>query len=278
MAMRRGIGGGQSEPSGAIVRTGRPVTSAISSKWRSWQLRELSGGSTEEIHERALADDGGGRAPRTCASRPAPGATLAPRSDSGEVSELAPALLELVSVLGLPKTLHLNSVTGRDVACLQNLAERAAGAARFRAWLSSSRSTAARRSAAPSGSSTSRGASSQAAEAGNEVCVVVSAMGDTTDELLELAAAGLDAARTTASSTCCSRRASASRWRCSRWRSSTSAARRSRSPARRRASSPTRATARRGSSTCARGACARRSRPARSRSSPASRASPRTTR
>ena len=43
--------------------------------------------------------------------------------------------------------------------------------------------------------------------AGRDVVVVVSAMGDTTDELLALAK----------KRTCCSRPASASRWRCSRW-------------------------------------------------------------
>ena len=59
-------------------------------------------------------------------------------------------------------------------------------------------------------------------KAGNDVVVVVSAMGDTTDELIDLAERGLAAARRLASSTCCSPPASGSRWRCWRWRSATS--------------------------------------------------------
>jgi hypothetical protein len=96
---------------------------------------------------------------------------------------------------------------------------------------------------------------------GKRVVVVVSAMGKTTDQLLELArsvaaspprreldmllSTGISCSswrarspprRRAASSTCCSRRASASRWRFSRWRSRRAGCRRSRSPARSRAS------------------------------------------
>ena len=60
---------------------------------------------------------------------------------------------------------------------------------------------------------------------GNDVVVVVSAMGDTTDELIDLARADRRRCRPGASSTCCSPRASASRWRCWRWRSTTSGVR-----------------------------------------------------
>ena len=70
-------------------------------------------------------------------------------------------------------------------------------------------------------------------KAGHDVVVVVSAMGDTTDELLDLAEQVTPAAAGRASSTCCSPPASGSRWRWSRWRSPTSATRRGRSPARR---------------------------------------------
>ena len=49
------------------------------------------------------------------------------------------------------------------------------------------------------------------AKAGHEVCVVVSAMGDTTDDLLDLAAKVTPHAGRPASSTCFSRRVSASR-------------------------------------------------------------------
>ena len=62
-----------------------------------------------------------------------------------------------------------------------------------------------------------------AQEAGHDVVVVVSAMGDTTDELLDLAEQVSAAAAGRASSTCCSPPASGSRWRWSRWRSPTSA-------------------------------------------------------
>ena len=54
-------------------------------------------------------------------------------------------------------------------------------------WGSSSRSTAARRSPTPSGSSGSPSASSTTRRDGHDVVVVVSAMGDTTDELIDLA-------------------------------------------------------------------------------------------
>ena len=50
-------------------------------------------------------------------------------------------------------------------------------------------------------------------------------MGDTTDELLDLAQQVVAARRRPASSTCCSPPASGSRWRCSRWRSPTLGAR-----------------------------------------------------
>ena len=48
-------------------------------------------------------------------------------------------------------------------------------------------------------------------------------MGDTTDELIDLAQQIVARCRRRASSTCCSPPASGSRWRCSRWRSPTSA-------------------------------------------------------
>ena len=67
---------------------------------------------------------------------------------------------------------------------------------------------------------------------GDDVVVVVSAMGDTTDELLDLAEQ-ITPTRPAASSTCCSPPASGSRWRCWRSPSPPSATRRGRSPARR---------------------------------------------
>ena len=60
--------------------------------------------------------------------------------------------------------------------------------ARAPAAASSSRSSAARRSRRPSGSVTSPGGSLRPPRAGVAVCVVVSAMGNTTDDLLDLAA------------------------------------------------------------------------------------------
>ena len=57
---------------------------------------------------------------------------------------------------------------------------------------------------------------------------VVSAMGNTTDQLVDLAAAGVASARTRARWTCCSRPASGSPPRCARWRSTISATRRCR--------------------------------------------------
>ena len=88
---------------------------------------------------------------------------------------------------------------------------------------------------------------------------VVSAMGYHTDELLELAHAGLAAAEAARAGHAASRSASASRARSSRWRSPTSGTTRSRSRARRPGSSPTPCTGRRRSSRCARTASTRRS-------------------
>ncbi len=69
--------------------------------------------------------------------------------------------------------------------------------------------------------------------AGHEVVVAVSAMGDTTDEMLDLAGqvAPIPAPR---NSTCSCPAGSASRWRCWLWRSTRWASKRARSPAARR--------------------------------------------
>ena len=61
-------------------------------------------------------------------------------------------------------------------------------------------------------------------DAGNSVCAVVSARGDTTDELLAMAHE-ITPRPPSASSTCCSRPASASAARCWPWRSTHWAAR-----------------------------------------------------
>ncbi len=76
---------------------------------------------------------------------------------------------------------------------------------------SSCRNTAAPRSATPSGSAPSPSGSSAPAKQGNDVVVVVSAMGETTDELLERGPRDHPASPSRASSTCCSPPASGSR-------------------------------------------------------------------
>ena len=91
-----------------------------------------------------------------------------------------------------------------------------------------------------------------AKQAGNDVVVVVSAMGKTTDGLLALRARASAPTPRAASSTCCCRPASASRWRSSPSPSTRAAATPSASPARSPASSPTTATSTRASSRCAR--------------------------
>ena len=98
----------------------------------------------------------------------------------------------------------------------------------------------------------SRGASSQAAEAGNEVCVVVSAMGDTTDELLELAGQVSQRAARRELDMLLTAGERISMALAVHGDHRPRAPRRSRSPARRPGSSPTRATARRRSSRCGR--------------------------
>ena len=82
---------------------------------------------------------------------------------------------------------------------------------------------------------------------GHNVVVVVSAMGDTTDELLAMAKQA-SSTPIAGSSTCCSARASASRWRCCRSRYASSAATPSALRAASRASSRTIATSMRASS------------------------------
>ena len=83
----------------------------------------------------------------------------------------------LVASLG-PRRRDAHSAGGRMPRCLPRR--------------SSSRSSAARRSPTRTGSGASRGGSPASARAGADLVVVVSAMGDTTDELLGLAAAITD--------------------------------------------------------------------------------------
>ena len=89
-------------------------------------------------------------------------------------------------------------------------------------WRSSSRSTAARRSAAPSGSA--RVAARVVAHAPRPGTRSASSCRRwaTRPTSCSSSQGRSLTRRTTASWTCCSRRASGSRWRCSRWRSSTS--------------------------------------------------------
>ena len=102
---------------------------------------------------------------------------------------------------------------------------------------------------------------------GNDVVVVVSAMGDTTDELLDLAEQ-VSPARRRARWTCSSPRASASPTRWSRWPSTRWGCRRARSPARRPGWSPRPSTATPASCRSTRTASATRSPRARSSWSP----------
>ncbi len=103
--------------------------------------------------------------------------------------------------------------------------------------------------------------------AGNDVVVVVSAMGKFTDDLIGSPTTSRRRGRRV-NSTCCSPRASGSRWRSSRWPSARAAWSRPPSPGARPASSPTPITPAPRSSRCVPTGFARRSTPVWCRSLP----------